>query len=306
MKRAYILLLLAALISCSKSSEEISNQSFTLNIENENFTLRNENITANENCDFLFVSARYFTQNDIGFRMEFKLTKKGAIRSVALYNYRESSKQYESADFNPTGKLTLKNFNYDQIKNSLSFDFEGYLIEVNSNLATIDVQKNQKYIKGQFNIEALIKTNCEAVEGDINFETNTLKFHKSKTLGTHTPSSSTNPYVFDFFSDNGHRISFKSNIDLWNTPIGIYSFTESTLENRINFEEYIGNFRATQLLWIRFVDWKTYSTRGNYIIKEQITVKGSKITKGEFNLEVLENNVLKHSIKNVDFQVIGF
>ncbi len=306
MKKTYILLLFLALISCSKSNEEISNRSFTVNIENENFTLINENITANENCDNLFVSARYTTPNDIGFKLEFKLTKKGAIRNVALYNYREASKQYESADFNPTGKLTLKNFNYDQDKNTLSFDFEGYLIEVDSNIGTIDVQRNQKYIKGKMNIDALTKTACNNTIGDITIETNNLKFYTSKTLGTNTPSLTLNPYAFDFFSDNGYKISFKNNVDLWDVPIGNYSFTETTPESRINFEEYIGNFRATQLLWIRLVDWKVYSTAGNFKIKEHKMLNGLKVTRGEFDLNVSENNVSKYSLKNIAFQVIGF
>ena len=116
----------------------------------------------------------------------------------------------------------------------------------------------------------------------------------------------TNPYQLYFYSDNGFRTIFKSKTDLWNLEKGTYTFDQNNIENRIDFEQYIGIFRATQLLWIRDVDWKKHQTTGNYKITEHLLINGVKVTKGEFNLQVFDAGILKHNITNAKFEVAGF
>lgn len=115
-----------------------------------------------------------------------------------------------------------------------------------------------------------------------------------------------NPYQFYFYSDNGYRTIFKSQIDLWNLKKGIYNFDQNSIENKIDFEQYIGNARATQLLWIRDVDWKKHQTSGSFTILEHIIINGEKVTKGEMNLQVYDNGVLVYSILNGIFETSSF
>jgi hypothetical protein len=313
MNKFYIFLAFSIFYSCSKSEYNEPSVPAPINyiniiIGNESFVVDNQiQIGSNENCNGIYVTGNYFTSTDsMGFRISFRLTKKGAIDNIRLNNYRESGKQYESADFNPIGNFSIKNFVYNQSTNYLYFEFEGDLVFVNSNLYTIDTPKPLKYIKGKVNIKNVKNTNCTAALSVINFEIPTLKFSTVKTLSSYDTGLSTNPYRFVFCSDNGNKILLKSTNDLWNLPLGQYDFSQTDIENRIDFEKYIGNVRATQLLWIRIIDWQVYQTSGNYTIQEHVIENGSKLTKGVFNLNVYENGNLIHSINNAKFEVIGF
>lgn len=307
MKKIFAFLFLIVLTSCSKSEDEIiiPNRTLNVTIGAENFELKSDLIASNENCNFLFVNAKYNGNNDLGFRIKFCLTKTGTLKNISLYNYIESNKEYGSADFNPISILSIKNFSYNPSTNYLHFEFEGDLVEVESSFTLIDVLKPRKFIKGQVTIKNIENTNCNSSSNNINFDTANLKFATINSLGTND-SSSSNPFVFSCFSENGYKISFKSAIDLWNLPIGQYNFNENDIQNRIDLEKYIGNIRATQLQWIRAIDWKVYQTSGNYIVQEHVLLNGQKITKGIFNINVYENSNLIHTINNAKFEILGF
>ena len=87
---------------------------------------------------------------------------------------------------------------------------------------------------------------------------------------------------------------------------GTYTFDQNTLENRIDFEQYIGIFRATQLLGIRPQDWKKFQTSGSYTIKEHVIINGVKVTRGELDLQVYDNGQLLHAVTKGTFEVTGF
>jgi len=303
------LIILPFFLSCSNTEnvEVTPNKLIEITIGSESFILNEqEQIGCNENCNSLFITGKYNTpDNTLGFRITFRLTKKGAIENIILNNYRESGKQYGSADFNPLAIFSIKNFSYNPSTNYLHFEFEGDLVEVESNLILIDVLKPRKFIKGQVTIKDVLKTNCNNSPNNINFDTTNLKFATINSLGTND-SSATNPFVFSCFSDNGYKISFKSAVDLWNLPIGQYNFNQNDIQNRIDLEKYIGSIRATQVLWIRPIDWQVYQTSGNYIVQEHVLINGQKITKGIFNINVYENSNLIHTINNTKFEILGF
>jgi hypothetical protein len=306
MNKIYGYLILIVLLSCSKTDDCITEKT-TLIIGNEEFKLTEKSFYGNENCDIIYVEVGYQVPNDPGFRLKFALGKNGSIRNIDLVFARaRENKQYESADFNPSGLLSIRNFIYNPSKNYLHFEFQGDLVEVDGAFSTIDIPKDRKYIKGIFTTDNLIKTVCNSAIGNLNFETNNLTFLGNNYFGNFNISLTTNPYQFYFYSDNGYRTIIKSKVDLWNLEKGTYNFDQNSIENRIDFEQYMGIFRATQLLWIRDIDWKKYQTSGSYTILGHQIINGQKVTNGEFNLQIFDNGVSKHNIINAKFEVIGF
>ena len=309
MNKLYFFLIFSTLYSCSNSENVAGepNKEINITIGNESFVINDQiQLASNENCNGIFVTGKYNGSDDsLGFRISFRLTKHGAIDNIKLNNYQEAGKQYESADFNAIKTIQIKNFIYNASTNYLHFEFEGNLVFVDSNLYTVDVPKPQKFIKGEVNFINVKKTNCTTSLSILDFEIPTLKFSTVKDYGEYNPSLLINPYQLNYYSDNGYKISFTGANDLWNLPLGQYNFNQSDVENRVNFQKYIGNERATQLLWIRPIDWKMYTTSGNYTVQEHVLENNQKLTKGLINLNIYEAGNLIYQINNIKFQSIG-
>jgi hypothetical protein len=276
----------------------------TITINDKLYKIKSEYMGCNESCNHLYTMIQY-PKGDDSFTIEFRFAKSGAIKNFSLMSYNENGISYETADFNPKGLMTVNNFEYDESKSYLHFNFDGYLVQF-SNSSDLDINKKRKYIKGEVTVNNVTKTECTSFISDLNFETNDLNFSTSFPFTSYDSGLKTNPYRFEFYSDNGYRTIFKSKTDLWNQEKGTYTFDQNSIENRIDFEQYIGIFRATQILWSRDIDWKKYQTSGSYTIKEHIIINGLKVTKGEMNLLVYDNGILLHTINNGTFEVIGF
>ena len=299
-------LFIAFFISCSKDEIETItiSKSLDITIDNENFKITNSLISSNENCNGLFANCTYENSKDIGFRIEFSFNKSGALRNITLIDYGNKNTQFESADFNPKGLMSISNFEYDESKKYLHFDFKGELLQqAYSN--ELDTDKKRKHIEGTVNIKDVKNTECTSFTPQLNFETTNLKFLSNIYFGTYNPNLNINPYQNYLYSDNGYRTIFKSKVDLWNQEKGTYVFDQNSIENKIDFEQYTGIFRATQL-FVRDTDWKKYQTNGSYTITDHQFINGQKVTKGEFNLQVFDNGILKYDIKNAKFEVVGF
>lgn len=307
--RISLLALTLMFFSCTSNTDdenEVIDKLVTITIEKDTFNIKNDFIGSNESCNALYVIAKYQDSKNGDLIIEFRLTKKGAIQNISFVDFRKGNIQYESADFNPLGLISITNFVYDANKKYLHFEFDGDLIKEDSNYDSLEKHNERKHIKGEVTIKNVKETNCESAISDLSFHTESLNFLTNTPNATHDTGLTINPYEFRFYSDNGFRILIKSSTDLWNLQKGTYNFTEKSIENRVDFEKYVGIFRATQLLWVREIDWKKYQTSGNYTIHEHIYVNGMKITKGEINLQVLDNGTLKYQIKNAKFDLIGF
>lgn len=307
--KSYFLAFLFLLFSCSKSDDLVSDleKKIEISIGNENFIIDGPmQISSNEDCSNLFVSAKYNAKNNIdeGFRIKFRITKKGLVKKIELYNYRESNKEYGSADFISNQIFTIKNFSFE--KNTLYFEFEGDLILVDNNYNSLDDESPRKKIKGKVYYKNVINIACETIINEVNVKTNTFTFNSINSLGTYNPLLSTNPNQYNCFSNDGYRVSFKSDTKLWNLPIGQINFSETDIENRIDFDKYIGNIRATDALWIRPQDWSSFNSSGSFTIVEHVIEKGLKVTKGVFNVNLYENGNLLHEITNADFKIVDF
>ena len=173
---------------------------------------------------------------------------------MRLFDYRFGNDLYEATDFKTNGLFTISNFKYNEVKKYLYFEYEGELAEVETDFNSLDKNQPRKKIKGVVSINDIRSIKCNTFILQLNFITNTLKFFTNRSFASYDSNSKTNPYQFSFFSNNGYRAIIKSKVDLWNLDKGTYTFDQNTLENRIDLEQYIGIFRATQLLWFRPID----------------------------------------------------
>lgn len=301
------LLLFLFFFSCEK--DEVSTEAITktldITIDNQNLKITNSTISSNENCDALFITCRYYKNDDKGFHLEFWLNKKGTLRSIRLYDYRNRAYVFETANFNPKGLMAISNFKYDEATNYLHFDFNGDIIQETFS-SELNVEKTRKHIEGVVDIKDVIKTKCESYSSNLNFVSNNLDFSTNIPVRSFDSGLKINPYQFYFYSDNGYKIIFKSTNDLWNLEKGTYTFDQNTVENRIDLEKYIGIYRFTQTGMSEENEWKKFQTAGSYTILEHTTINGEKATKGEFNLQVFDAGILKHNITNAKFEVTGF
>lgn len=308
MKKIFLLLVFGLFISCSNSNEDVINpevtQTLSVYIGNEKFNIASDKIFINENCDLIFITIYYNTLSDLGFRIDFELYKSGVINKINLVDYRNSSNTYSTADFNANETFQISNFIYDSTTNYLHFDFEGDLIAINNNYSTIDNSSERKFLKGQIDSNKIIETNCTEYFSDLNFNATNLTFHSNLKYSSQSQNAVTNPFTYYFYSDNGFKIVFKNSAKQFDLPINQYDFDENTIENRVDFEKYIGNIRATQVLFIRPIDWKNYQTSGNYKILEHTIVNGKNATKGELNLNVYDNGNLLYEIKDAPFEIV--
>lgn len=294
--------------SCDKDDiqkEEITS-SFEIKIDNDQFKFTNGSVGAIENCERISVGVQSDKSAKENFTIVINLLKNGGIGNVQLFDYRFNNNPYETPDFKTDGLLTISNFEYDEAKKYLHFEYEGELLKVETDFNSLDKNQPRKKIKGVVTINNIKSVKCNTFISQLNFKTNTLKFVTNRHLASYDSGLKLNPYQFFFYSDNGYRTIFRSNKDLWILDKGTYAFDQNTLENRIDFEQYTGIFRATQLLWIRPQDWKKFQTSGSYTITEHVIINGTKVTKGQMNLQVYDNGLLIYNISNGTFEVTGF
>lgn len=301
------LLLLLFIAACDNGEviAEDAVNSLDIKIDNEQLKIINGRISSNESCDDLFVSCSYQNPKDAGFRIEFRLKKNGALRNITLFDYRNRNAHLESADFNPKGLVTISNFTYDATKKYVHFDFKGNLLK-QAYYEELDIEKERKYIEGSLTINDVRTTECTIANPKLNFATTNFNFFSTIYFGEYDPKLIINPYKIYFYSDNGFRAIIKSKIKLPKLAVGTYKFDQNTIENRIDFDQYVGLFRATQLLYVRDIDWKRYQTSGSYTILEHTTINGEKATIGDMNLQVYDNGVLIHTITNGKFVLSDF
>jgi hypothetical protein len=295
--------------SCNDDAVEApTDRLFTIQLGNKNYKVINKWVGATEDCERLSIGLLY-DQPDGHFAIDFNILKNGALHKATLVDYTLTGgdNSFETADFNPVALLKITNFEYDEATNFVHFEYSGEVIKVQYNPSDANKTFPRRYIKGVVTIKDLTNYECKTFLPTAQFETPTITFIGTRANATHDPSLSSNPYTHRFYSNNGYRMFFKLKDDFWSLEKGkIYNFDQNTVENRIDFQYYIGQLRATQTFDYEEIDWKKFQTSGSYTIKEHVIINGQKVTKGEFNLQVYDNGLLLHNINNGTFEVTGF
>jgi len=306
-----IVVVFAAFFICSCNDNEVeppTERLLTIKFGEKNYKGVNASVAAAKDCERLSIVYSY-DKPDGHFAIIFDILKNGALHKATFVDYtlKGGDNSFDTADFNPVALLKITNFKYDEATNYLHFEYSGELIKIRSDFYDIDKIAPRIDIQGVVTIKDLTDYECKTFLPTAQFETPTITFTGTKANATHDPSLSSNPYVHRFYSNNGYRMFFNLKNDFWSFEKGkTYKFDQNTIEDRIDFDQYIGAFRATQLLWIKDVEWKKYQTAGSFTILEHKIVNGIKVTKGEMNLQVYDNGVLIHNIVNGTFEASSF
>jgi len=295
--------------SCNDDAVEApTDRLFTIQLGDKNYKVINKSVGAIKDCERLSIGFGY-DQPDGWFFINFDILKNGSLHKATLVDFaiRGGDNRFETADFNPVALLKITNFKYDEATNYVHFEYSGEVIQVQYNPSDSNKTFPRRHIQGVVTITNLDNYKCNTFLPTAQFETPSITFISTRANATHDPSLSSNPYIHRFYSNNGYRMFFKLKDDFWSLEKGkIYNFDQNTVENRIDFQYYIGQLRATQTFDYDENDWKKYQTAGSYTIQEHKIVNGIKVTKGEMNLKVYDNGVLIHTITNGKFEVTGF
>lgn len=293
--------------SCENNNEEVVSDPLNLiTIDDKTYGVTLNGIYGNTNCAFVYANMDYAEANGGGFRLNFKLTNKGAIQNIKL-TYGKDLIYYESADFDSSTIFKISNFIYSPGRNIVSFDFEGDLFKVNFHEDEIDNVHVRKYIKGKFSSSNIKDLTCQIIPNSLAFSTDKLNFSAVQSLQTVTNRSGAS-LVFEtlLFSENGVQINFISDKDLWDKSEGFHSFSVNDFQNKVTFKKFIGKPRATQIRFLRLVDWKNFQTDGDYRITSKTIQNGEKVILGTLNMRVLDNGMLIHNIQNAPFKINAY
>ena len=157
------LLLFFVLYSCNKDEIEREDikSSFEIKIDNDQFKFTNASVHAIENCERLSVGVQSDKSAKENFTIVINLLKNGGIDDIRLFDYRFNSYPCETPDFNKDGLLTISNFEYDEVKKYLHFEYEGELIKVETDFNSLDKNQPKKKIKGVVTINDIGSIKCD-------------------------------------------------------------------------------------------------------------------------------------------------
>ena len=79
---------------------------------------------------------------------------------MRLFDYRFGNNLYETTDFKTDGLLTISNFQYNETKKNLHFEFEGELLKVETDFNSLDNIQPRKKISGVVTINNIRSVKC--------------------------------------------------------------------------------------------------------------------------------------------------
>jgi len=266
-------------ISCSKedlNQELIIERLITVNVDGVNYTLVNDNVGGNENCDRLLVSANFFNEESIYFRLNIHISTSGDLLHV-WYDERDFTsntpnliKIFLTPNFNPLRSFSIANFEYDDVTGYLAFDFSGSLFRENLN-------SEERELTGSVEINQHQTIECGVSIKSIKYYSSNLNLFGFFHSGTQFSDSS---QLHRFFTNNGFIFEFNLEQDFWEIPLGEIPFNKYSVINKINLSEQQGGIVASQSPLISQHDWKQYSTSGTIILEDKIIENNEKFIIG--------------------------
>ncbi|MEM8568958.1 MAG: hypothetical protein AAGF85_21040 [Bacteroidota bacterium] len=269
-------------------------------IDGKEFTYADENLSVNENCNFIFINGATVQVDDQRFRLGFRLTKSGRISEIYCLDFSVSgvaAPEFRSADFLSSEVFFINNFEYSEPKGALSLDFNGVLYE-------LDKRESTKKISGRVETNELQFADCSISPWQIAATIDQRPFEAVEIGGKTITTTNAQDEVISIqsswvgISDDGFKISILTSSELEDMTIGTYSFSENSSKNRVTLEKYEGVYEA-----VMFDDhnggWQDFACRGEFRIEEKM----NNITRGSFSLKAYKNDEVIYSITNGTFSI---
>ncbi len=288
------------IISCNKNSDLDSPPTKAeLNIKSSNFILK-DNVSANEDCDNISLTIGDVNGSKFDYNLALNFSKKGNINTVTLIDIKDKSKNYKSPLFNPKKSFKLHSFKYDSLSNTVSFHFEGtvFLPYTNDSLS----------VKGYVNNIDIKQRRCSDIQTKINGVLYPLEgTDRDIYTSFSTIVSSSEAYHYSFYTNDGLRFLLKTNAALSSFAAGKYPFDSEGLDKiNISLEEYKGLSDKNYFFQYKPNEWKSFQTKGELEIKNQITSDGVKITTGNLKISIYNNQNIFANIDNGSFIIASY
>lgn len=303
----YLVFIALLCINCSNDDDGLSDitSQMQVKIDGDTFDVTDTYdgylISGNTNCDYIHIVTRVHTNQNPNierYDISFNLLKNGEIKRIEVLEIPKNNginKLYLTLDFNPKSTVQITNFSYNDRTNDVSFDFSATLFLDNQ-----PNSQNRKTIEGNIDLKSFKDIECQLdFIQSIYYQSANFQFNTIRSIQSNQANSTSQKH--SFYSNNGYRIIFKTNDDLWNYEIGNYSFNQNSNVDYVSLEKYIGEPIATQLEIINDNDWEKFECEGYFTIGNKDLVNSSKVISGKMNVNAWQDNQLVFEISNMEF-----
>jgi hypothetical protein len=304
MKKILILLIIILNISCSNdliNDEDISvienPNKISLNINGLSTTENISEISSYFSCDRdLNVTVTSKRNNVTEDLIAINLTKDGKLKSVYFADKSGNFRQdYYSPDFIPSSTITISEFEFiDNTK--LKFKFSGQVFKKKYNF----LAPNETItIEGNVEIKKFIDSQCNTF---VNYMTlnNNIKLSDISRINQNNQQNLIVRY--EGTSLNGYNIILKNlNQNLMEMPLGTYSFSNNSINEKIEFRKFIGIPKSFSTTTLIPTDWTLYETQGSFTITEKTIINGFQVVKLKLNFTATKNGTVEYIFTNSDF-----
>jgi hypothetical protein len=304
MKKILILLIIILNISCSNdliNDEDISvienPNKVSLNINGLSTTENISEISSYFSCDRdLNVTVTSKRNNVTEDLIVINLTKDGTLKSVYFADKSGNFRQdYYSPDFIPSSTITISEFEFiDNTK--LKFKFSGQVFKKKYNF----LAPNETItIEGNVEIKKFIDSQCNTF---VNYMTlnNNIKLSDISRINQNNQQNLIVRY--EGTSLNGYNIILKNlNQNLMEMPLGTYSFSNNSINEKIEFRKFIGIPKSFSTTTLIPTDWTLYETQGSFTITEKTIINGFQVVKLKLNFTATKNGTVEYIFTNSDF-----
>lgn len=304
MKKILILLIIILNISCSNDSINDVNISvienpnkISLNINGLSTTENISQISSYFSCDRdLNVTVTSKRNNVTEDLIVINLTKDGTLKSVYFADKSGNFRQdYYSPDFIPSSTITISEFEFiDNTK--LKFKFSGQVFKKKYNFFS---PNETITIEGNVEIKKFIDIQCNTF---VNYMTlnNNIKLSNISRINQNNQQNLIVRY--EGTSLNGYNIILKNlNQNLMEMPLGTYSFSNNSINEKIEFRKYIGIPKSFSTTTLIPTDWTLYETQGSFTITEKTIINGFQVVKLKLNFTATKNGTVEYIFTNSDF-----
>lgn len=297
-----VLSFLTLLVGCSKDEPITVSRYLNLQVNGKEYEVINENIGGNENCQMMYIHSYVKTNEKTLFKINFKIGTRGNLVMVRFIDFdppsqsSHSSEIYLTPNYNPVSTFEITNFVFKEENNYVYFDFDGTVFYEHNNDQKIDLSGNIELKDFQSIACEVPQIGCYYLSDDLMLISHDYTFSEYE--------DNTQQHIF--FTNSGYTLIIDLDQDLWESPIGTLNFDVESTQIRISLKKYIGETKATLSIDYNSDDWITYETRGSFTIEEKyVDNESNKIISGIISMDVLENEMVLHSIDAMSFKTKG-
>lgn len=210
---------------------------------------------------------------------------------ASLRYEKEDGKKYRTADFNPLETFSIKNYKFDEIAKTVSFEYEGKMYETSE---TVNTSAKSITVKGK--IDTKISFVDKGPFTPLAYANFTSENYSFTTIRAFTLQNNNVMTVYmNYFTNTGERLQLAVNQSFFASIFPVtYTFDLDDTVNNLTYMKFIGSPRGTGQDVLRPEDWKTFPTKGKLTLNKI----SPDYYSGTFSIEVYDDDKLLHKTDN--------